>query len=229
MVTTYFILRVTPRAAYPRNLASLPHEWGVSPRSPCTIKNLTSEHSCHLALPKARAGCGAWTSGKRMFIPPPAREGRESRTRYRDSASGCLGGSGQTQVLPMQYAEPRSHRRAGTLTSFCSGVHGFSSYSEVISCLYFHLWLFCAGSFKRCFPGRWTFGVVIFGGKTENYFGPKEKAFPKKEIVCRKAPFSFYLNILNISRRNIHCTLMVKRYKFITSYKNYHLKVILFI
>lgn len=24
-----------------------------------------------------------------------------------------------------------------------------------------------------------------------------------------------------MSRRNIHCTLMVKRYKFITSYKNY--------
>ena len=44
-----------------------------------------------------------------------------------------------------------------------------------------------------------------------------------------KSPISFYLNILNISRRNIHCTLMVKRYKFITSYKNYHLKVILFI
>lgn len=85
------------------------------------------------------------------------------------------------------------------------------------------------GSFKWWFPGCRTFGVVIFRGKTENHFGPKEKAFPKKEIVCRKAPFSFYLNILNISRRNIHCTLMVKRYKFITSYKNYHLKVILFI
>lgn len=76
--------------------------------------------------------------------------------------------------------------------------------------------------------------LVTLGGKKENYFGPSEKAspkdiLPKEEIVCTKAPFSFYLNILNISRRNIHCTLMVKRYKFITFYKNYHLKVILFI
>lgn len=76
--------------------------------------------------------------------------------------------------------------------------------------------------------------MVIFGGKKEDHVGPSEKNSPKDilfkdEIVCRKAPFSFYLNILNISRRNIHCTLMVKRYKFITSYKNYHLKVILFI
>ena len=77
-------------------------------------------------------------------------------------------------------------------------------------------------------------GWFYLGGKKKDLIGPSERASPKDtllkdEIVRRKAPFSFYLNILNISRRNIHCTLMVKRYKFITSYKNYHLKVILFI
>lgn len=76
--------------------------------------------------------------------------------------------------------------------------------------------------------------VIFGGGGREIMLAPVEKNSPqdilfKDEIVCKKAPFSFYLNILNISRRNIHCTLMVKRYKFITSYKNYHLKVILFI
>lgn len=53
-----------------------------------------------------------------------------------------------------------------------------------------------------------------------------EKASPTNQIFSKR-PWNvekhclFYLNILNMSRRNIHCTLMVKRYKFITSYKNY--------
>lgn len=76
---------------------------------------------------------------------------------------------------------------------------------------------------------RWFY----LGGEKERPLWPQRIAFSEdillKEIICRKAPFSFYLNSLNISRRNVHCTLMVKRYKFITSYKNYHLKVILFI
>lgn len=69
------------------------------------------------------------------------------------------------------------------------------------------------------------------GGLGDHHAGPCEGPclLSKEKRGCRKVPFSLYLNLLNISRRNIHCTLMVKRYKFITFYKNYHLKEILFI
>lgn len=90
------------------------------------------------------------------------------------------------------------------------------------------------GISKWLFIMCWKLWGGYIWGEIEKHFGPSEKAspkdfLPKEEMVCRKAPFSFYLNILNISQRNIHCTLMLKRYKFITSYKNYHLKVILLI
>lgn len=50
-------------------------------------------------------------------------------------------------------------------------------------------------------------------------FLDKAKSLKRTWNVEKRHPF--YLNILNVSRRNIHCTLMVKRYEFITSYKNY--------
>lgn len=150
--------------------------------------------------------------------------------------SGCqAGGGGRASPSPgnadMGGLQTHTQETRWYPASFCSSMHVFFPAPRIQKCYSVFTCTCCSsveGSFKQ-FPGCWRFGVVIFGGKTENHFGPKEKAFPKKEIVCRKAPFSFYLNILNISRRNIHCTLMVKRYKFITSYKNYHLKVILFI
>lgn len=77
----------------------------------------------------------------------------------------------------------------------------------------------------------WLLSGVGGEGKkshTNHTASPSAKTTAQGESYVEKPPL-VYLNILNISRRNIHCTLMVKRYKFITSYKNYHLKVILFI
>ena len=61
---------------------------------------------------------------------------------------------------------------------------------------------------------------------TETTLAFGEKASPTNQVFSKRTwnvekRHPFYLNILNMSRRNIHCTLMVKRYKFITSYKNY--------
>lgn len=90
---------------------------------------------------------------------------------------------------------------------------------------------------KRCSAEQFALFQVVSRKerepiKTTLPFGdrvpPTNQVFSKRSWNVEKR-HSFYLNILNISRRNIHCTLMVKRYKFITSYKNYHLKVILFI
>lgn len=65
------------------------------------------------------------------------------------------------------------------LISFCCAC--FFSYSEVISC--FHFYLLLLWSFTWWFLGCRTSGVVIFGGKKDNHFGPKEKVSQKRDSM----------------------------------------------